>query len=91
MSDKAREFWIDEEGGGTANPDYQSMKPDDSIIRLFIHVIEYQAFLDLTETHVQMKRIHREELERERARNAKMRDSIRKLIEESDENEGTGE
>lgn len=42
-----REFWLHKKGAGTANPDYQSIKPDGAV-EDFYHVIEVSAITDLS-------------------------------------------
>lgn len=44
---KPRQFWLFKDGQGCADPDYQSAKPDSSLIDNFIHVIEHSAYLAL--------------------------------------------
>lgn len=40
-----REFWLFKNGTGCADPDYQSAKPDVTLIDDFIHVVEHSALL----------------------------------------------
>lgn len=42
----AREFWLHKDAGGTADPDYQSLKPSECVDE-YIHVIEYSAYANL--------------------------------------------
>ena len=55
MTSEPREFWLFSEGKGTKDPDYQMLKPDDSLISEFIHVIEYSAYEKLQAENEKLK------------------------------------
>lgn len=74
---KPREFWIHKNGSGTADPDYQSQKPNDSFIDEFFHVIEYSEVMKVRGHNATIWA----ELESLRKKNERLREALEQIAE----------